>query len=241
MLFRGLLGTNYSGAVDGLIAARNAGGAYFRNRTTPTDPNTSRQVQMRNALGDAYAAWIALTPNQRAVWESYARSIDRTNRVGDKRHNSGWNEYVRAFTYRRYADTAFGIGITTSLTTIVLPQPSVQTPMSLAITTANTDANFTFDETDPWWDDNESVLLVELSGVRTSPGTIVLNPYPATRNFFKGPWQLATYIQGSTTASPRLIDLTTTPTQYQRVFWRARISSLTRGLGPIINGIAIAP
>lgn len=241
MLFRGLLATQLSGALDGLIAAHNSGGPYFRNRTTPTDPNTSRQIYMRTALNAAYLNWLDLSPELRAVWEAYARSIERVNRIGAKRHNSGWNEFVRAFTYRRYAESAFSIGLTTNLSSLALPQPQQAAPFNLEISTASADALFTYDDADPVYGSSETVVLIELSGVRTAPGVISLTPYPPTRNFFKGPWQLAGFGQAGVVTPPVTITLAATPTQYQRVFWRARISSLTQGLGPVQYGVAIAP
>lgn len=241
MLYRGLLATQLSGSIDGLVAAHNSGGSYFRNRTTPTNPNTSRQILMRSAVAAAYLNWLDLSPEQRGAWESYARSITRVNRIGATRHNSGWNEFIRAYTFRKYAESQLPSGVTTTLATIELPQVAQSAPYTAAITTANTDFNFTFDTADPWYADDQSVLLIEISGVRTAPGVISLTPYPPTRNFFKGPWQLAGVARGANDSSPRTITLAATPTQFQRVFWRARISSLTRGLGPIQFGVAIAP
>ncbi len=194
MLFRGLLATQLSGAIDGLIASHNSGGAYFRNRTTPTNPNTSRQIYMRSALSTCYANWLDLDPTIRAQWETYARSITRTNRIGAKRHNSGWNEFVRAYTYRHYAESQLSIGYTTLLSTISQPQPEMTSVTTQPyVHVGDPTLYFTFDNTNPWLTGTlgEGAILIEVSGVRTAPGVIALTPYPPTRNFFKGPWQLA--------------------------------------------------
>lgn len=240
MLFRGLLATQLSGALDGLIAARNSGGAYFRNRTTPTDPNTSRQIYMRSALNAAYLNWLDLSPEQRAKWESYARTIVRTNRIGAQRHNSGWNEFVRAYTYRKYAESQLTIGLTTTLSAIDLPQP-IATGCVGTLNSAENFLTFSTDADQDWMSTPEGALLLEVSGVRTAPGVIALTPYPPTRNFFKGPWQLAAYIDTAYTSTTVQATLTREPTAGERVFWRARVSTLERGLGPIVYGTAICP
>ena len=241
MLYRGLLATQLSGAIDGLIASHNSGGAYFRNRTTPTNPNTSRQIYMRGALNAAYANWLDLSPELRGQWEAYARSVERTNRIGSKRHNSGWNEFVRAFTYRLYAESQLSIGYTTILSTITLPQPTIgpvgtQPYMHVGDPTLY----FSYDDSNPWLTGTfgEGALLIELSGVRTSPGVVELTPYPPTRNFFKGPWQLAGVGNGAH-PNPVTINLSRAPVLNERVFWRARITTLLNGLGPVTYGVAV--
>lgn len=241
MLFRGLLATQLSGSLDGLVAAHNSGGAYFRNRTTPTDPNTSRQIYMRTALNAAYLNWLDLSPEQRAVWESYARSIARTNRIGAVRHNSGWNEFVRAFTYRTYIESALPNGLTTTLGTISLPEVTFSGPSTGVISTGANTMELSFDTGPGWYDDPENSLALELSGVRTAPGVISITPYPPTRNFFKGPWQLVVAAKGQDAGSPIVATLSRNPTQFERVFWRARITSLAHGLSSVQYGVAIAP
>lgn len=238
MLYRGILATSLSGSLDGLIAARNGGGAYFRNRTHPTDPNTSRQIAMRAAIAAAYVDWQGLTTAQRALWESYARTLPRTNRIGDARHHSGWNEYVRAYTYRIYANNFFAVGVTTSLTTIDLPQPTLTgTPPSGTSNIGSNSATVYFNRSPTDEADYDCLTLIELSGVRTSPGVISITPYPNTRNFFKGPWQLAGYSRSG--YDPNYVDMTLSRNiaANERLWFRIRLSSAARGLGPIFYGV----
>lgn len=240
MLFRGLLATQLSGSLDGLIAAHNHGGPYFRNRTTPTDPNTSRQILMRAALTAAYANWLDLDPTLRAAWEAFARSTERTNRIGAQRHNSGWNEFVRAFTYRHYAEAELSIGLTTTLSTA--PAGPIIFGMAPGVVLdAGTDQFIMSvpEQSGTWWEDEESAWLLELSTVRTAPGVVAYTPYPPTRNFFKGPWQLAGSVLGQASGNIT-VTLTRNATTGERVFWRARVTSKTRGLSTVLYGVAIA-
>lgn len=240
MLYRGLLATNYSGAIDGLIAAHNAGGSYFRSRATPTNPNTSRQIYMRTAIAAAYVAWTGLDASQRAVWEQYARSIARTNRIGETKHHSGWNEYVRAYTYRKYAESQFPTGIDTNPATIALPQPAFGSNIPSGTSTiGQTTAHIYYNLSPTDESDYETLVMCEVSGVRSSPGTITITPYPATKNFFAGPWQLAG-VNRTGYGPPYneiVVNLSRAIAANERLWFRLRISSLARGLGSPYYGV----
>ena len=46
----GALVADARGSVGGAVISRNAGGAYMRTRTTPTNPNTPIPATLRNLL-----------------------------------------------------------------------------------------------------------------------------------------------------------------------------------------------
>jgi hypothetical protein len=88
----------------------------MRQRTTPVNPQTTRQSQMRSEFSGAAARWNALTPNQRRAWEQYAETVTIENPV-DNFNPSGRSlfignistrEYltVRGVTFSDYLDTA---------------------------------------------------------------------------------------------------------------------------------------
>lgn len=94
MLIRTGMGTQLSGSVGGVVAARNAGGQYLRGRTVPVNPNSAAQIVVRQAFGAAAIAWNALTDAQRQAWEAYASQTPVVNRLGDSITLSGFNWYV---------------------------------------------------------------------------------------------------------------------------------------------------
>lgn len=96
MLFKPLLGNQLSGSVGGITASHNRGGAYFRSRSVPTQPNTTRQMTMRAALASLVNAWnSALSDTQRTAWNTYAASVSVINRIGESIFLTGQQMYIR--------------------------------------------------------------------------------------------------------------------------------------------------
>ena len=95
MLIRSGMGMQLSGSVGGVVASRNAGGAYLRNRTVPVNPNSVRQQTARLAFAAATIAWRGLTAAQRGAWDAYAIETPLLNRLGESITVSGSSHYVR--------------------------------------------------------------------------------------------------------------------------------------------------
>ena len=95
MLIRSGMGMQLSGSVGGVVASRNAGGAYLRNRTVPVNPNSLRQQQARLAFAAATIAWRTLTSAERGAWDAYAIETPLLNRLGESITVSGSAHYVR--------------------------------------------------------------------------------------------------------------------------------------------------
>ena len=107
MLFKPTIGTQLSGAIGGIVASHNAGGAYFRARTTPTNPNSPQQQAVRNAVAFLSNFWNnGLTQPQRRVWDTYAENVSVTNRIGDQVFIPGMAQYVRSNVVRLQANVA---------------------------------------------------------------------------------------------------------------------------------------
>lgn len=131
------------GLLRGSIAANtyshNKGGDYVRRRTTPTNPNTSRQQITRAALGTWAAAWVsALTQNQRDAWDVFASANPVKNSLGQDVFISGLAWLVKCNT--RLADA----GLTAVLDPPVDPAPEAFLTLSVDISAAATaDVTFT--------------------------------------------------------------------------------------------------
>jgi len=94
MLIRTGMGTQLSGSVGGVVASRNAGGMYLRNRTVPVNPNSAAQSDVRTEFSNAAIGWAGLTAGQRTGWEGYAAGTPVVNRLGETITLSGFNWYV---------------------------------------------------------------------------------------------------------------------------------------------------
>ena len=53
-----------------------------RQRTSPVNPNTNRQSQIRSAMSAASVTWLSLTDAVRADWNNYAQSLFYPNPLG---------------------------------------------------------------------------------------------------------------------------------------------------------------
>lgn len=75
-------------------ASRNRFGSYFRNRVTPTNPNTEAQTAQRVLMAGFSEAWRALTDLQRAAWTTLGQSITRQDSLGETYTLTGLQAYV---------------------------------------------------------------------------------------------------------------------------------------------------
>lgn len=99
MLVNWAEGQQRSGRLGGTIASRNRFGAYLRAGTLPVNPNTDRQVAVRNAVRSLTIAWHnALTQAQRDAWDVYGSNVSWVNRLGQTVALTGINHYIRSNT-----------------------------------------------------------------------------------------------------------------------------------------------
>jgi hypothetical protein len=85
-----------SGKAGGTIASRNKGGAYFKQWVNPTNPNSSRQQEVRSSFAEFSTKWSnTLTQAQRDGWATFADQNPITDRFGDVLKMTGQNAYVR--------------------------------------------------------------------------------------------------------------------------------------------------
>lgn len=100
-LIRYAEGQQRSGSTGATVYSRNRYGAYIRARSVPVNPNTDRQVAVRNAVRALTIAWQnTLTQDQRDAWDVYAANVTWKNAFGDSVNLTGLNHYVRCNTPR---------------------------------------------------------------------------------------------------------------------------------------------
>lgn len=84
-----------SGKVGGHVASRNRGGAYFRTKVTPVNPQTTSQLNVRARLTTRSQAWRGLTQAQRDAWNGAVANFAKTDIFGDLKNPTGFNLYQR--------------------------------------------------------------------------------------------------------------------------------------------------
>lgn len=83
------------GSVNGNTFSRNANGAIMRNRTTPINGRTARQVAVRGSLASIASGWRGLTEVQRQSWIDGAPNYPYTNRLGQPSVYTGQQLYMK--------------------------------------------------------------------------------------------------------------------------------------------------
>ncbi len=100
-LFKSTIFAQLSGSVNGMTFSHNQGGAYARNRSAVSNPQTGRQDQVRTAMTSLSKMWgQALTQAQRDDWNAYGGTISVVNRVGDIISLSGIAAFNRLNLFR---------------------------------------------------------------------------------------------------------------------------------------------
>lgn len=91
----GAIVTEGSGKINGFVASRNRGGAYFRTKVTPLNPSSTAQQNVRGQLGALASQWSGLTEAQRASFNNAVTDFASTDVFGDIRNPSGINLFVK--------------------------------------------------------------------------------------------------------------------------------------------------
>lgn len=139
-------GTQKSGSTAGTVHSHNRFGAYERNRSIPVNPNTGRQVLVRNAVRSLTIAWQnTLTQVQRDAWEVYASNIAWTNRLGQSVKLTGLNHYIRSNT------TMVSLGFArTDIAPVIMNLATAELALGCAASEATQQLTFTFDDGQAW-------------------------------------------------------------------------------------------
>lgn len=180
------IATLRSGSLGNRVFARNPQGPYDRARTIPIDPATFFQLNFRARFRSVVLAWGGtLTPTQRKSWEAYASRVTVLSRIGEHRHLSGQQMFVRCNAGRRVSimGTILDAPTGNSLGTFALP--GYTDVLGIGSITVF------FDDTEPWTLEGNSWLVVYVSNEQTL-GT----------NFFAGPYRFAGLIRGNPTTPP---------------------------------------
>lgn len=228
MKFKPLIGTDLSGSVGGITASHNRGGAYFRNRSIPVNPNTAFQQVVRGFMSALTSLWLnTLTQILRDTWDLYAENVLIPDALGEDRNVGGLGMYVRSNLPRLQGalprvDTApaiFNLGDYTA-------------PTITSVTAATSVMLLAFTDTDAWANEDDAAMNVYTSRAQ--------NP---SVNFFKGPYRFAGQILGdgiTPPTSPASITLAFPVVAAQKVFVRVNVTRSDGRLGSTFRDVSIA-
>lgn len=186
MLFKSEHITQASGSIGGVTYAHNASGLYRRARAIPVNPNTGFQVQVRAAVTTLVTRWNdVLTAAQRNAWNAYAANVPVINNLGSSILISGQNWYIACNTPRIQALTKVAATIAIiDAAPVIFDRGDFTTP-TFTMTVA-TGLSTAFTNTDAWAGAVEGGLLIYQG-----------RPQNPSRSFFKGPWRLVGFVEGS--------------------------------------------
>lgn len=91
----GNMAQNVSGSIGGTTFGRNKGGAYARQKSSPVQPRTERQLTVRANLSLVSQAWRNLTAALRAEWETYAQAHPVVDVFGQALKLSGMSAFCK--------------------------------------------------------------------------------------------------------------------------------------------------
>ena len=187
MLFKPLLGNQLSGSIGGITASHNRGGTYFRNRSTPVQPNSIQQQIVKAVFGALSTRWSqTLTALQRNAWDVYAENTPVLNAIGESITLTGLNMYIRGNTPRVQASLSI---VDDGPTTFGLPSVSPVTIDTLV--PGSNEYNLNFTPADAWANQDDAFMFSFSS-----------RPKKPTILFFKGPFRLTATILGNSSVPP---------------------------------------
>lgn len=205
-----------SGSIGGLTFARNRGGMYIRNRSTVVNPNTARQVAVRDFFTVAAQYWSnTLTAAQRAAWNAYGNAVIVTNPLGEQRKNSGFNWFLAVNTMRQAA----GLAILAVAPTNFTVGPSIVP----AFTATNGSLTVTVSAISGYTPTATPAVFIARASSPQNPGV----------NFFKGPFSQIIAEQLATGSVPPYAGELTIPYATGRLLYLAvRLCTPDGRVGP---------
>ena len=200
------------GSIGGQVHARNRFGNYVRARTTPVNPQSTRQNVIRAIIQLLSQAWgNILTQVQRLGWEIYADNIVTTNKLGAQINLTGFNHYIRS---NAPILQALDTRVDDAPTILSLPPGDPQ--MVGTVDEAGQQISVAFDENLDWLNQAEGHMFIYMS-----------QPKSIATTFVGGPFRFAGAIDGDDTTPPTSPTVLTVPfvvAENQVIVVRARIS-----------------
>ncbi len=186
-------------SLNGSTFARNRGGNYFRNKTTPINRQTDAQMVLRNAFGNIAQAWQGLTESERQTWNDAVPDFSYQDQFGDTRNLSG------AQLHQKLNQNLAVVGVA-PITTAPIKVPVFQIGSASVVTSAAT---------------QDMDLTISPSPIPAGISIVVqaTRPVSAGRSFLKNEYRTIHVITGG--GAVTALDIS--------AFWAARFATYTAG------------
>lgn len=222
------------GKLAGLVFARNASGAYVRQKVTPVNPQTNRQNAVRGFLGSLASAFSQnLSSTEQEAWKVYADNTPLTDVFGNAKILSAINMYARTNVIRLdaaqtrldaapliYGEAPLGINEPTADPAnefIVESTASAANPATLNTTDVEAATTGAFDEDGP----TGQILQVQVSPKLSD-----------AINFYTGPWAQIAFLVSTGALNELIIPLPGTVAAGDVYFARYRYVDATGRVSP---------
>jgi hypothetical protein len=83
-----------NGKFESQVFARNPSGLYLRKNTPPDQPNTERQMSVRDRFSLFASRWATITEEQRVGWNALAGQVTKAGKYGDLYSPTGHRLYI---------------------------------------------------------------------------------------------------------------------------------------------------
>lgn len=208
-LIRYAEGQQRSGSIGATVHSHNRFGQYIRSRSVPVNPNTTRQVAIRNATRSIAIAWQnTLTQAQRDAWNVYGANVSWTNKLGDAVNLTGLNHYIRS----NAESVALGFG-RIDVAPVIFTLAAAELVLGCTASEATQQLSITFDDTAFWASEAGSFQHFYM-GIPQNSGI----------GFFGGPYKYVASVAGvSPAVSPKLATAPFPFAEGQRIWLRSRI------------------
>ena len=175
-------GQQRSGSVGGATWSHNRSGAYLRARSIPVNPNTARQVAVRNAVRSISIAWdTILTQAQRDAWDVYGANVNWINKLGQSINLTGLNHFIRSNTPRVTSAIA-----RVDAAPVIFDLATAELELAVTASEATQDLTINGDAAALWIGEADAWQFYYM-GI----------PQNASRTFFGGPYRLLTAVPGA--------------------------------------------
>lgn len=207
-------GTQVSGSIGGTTWSHNRYGAYKRNRSVPVNPNTARQVAVRNSVRGLMIRWNnILTQAERDAWDVYAANVAWLNKLGQSVNLTGGSHYIRSNVPRIQAA---GVTKIVDAAPIIFNLATAEQSLASTASEATQQASVAFDNTQPWANEDDAYQFV-FGGL----------PANASIKYFGGPYRFMDSVDGDAIVPPVSPQLINWPWPFaidQQLWLRTRVS-----------------
>lgn len=86
-----------SGSIGTITGAMGLGGAYFKEKTSPNNPQSANQLIIRDAMKNANTAWGLVAVSVKEAWNEYAKTMSYINSTGHTVKQTGWTAFNASY------------------------------------------------------------------------------------------------------------------------------------------------